>query len=62
MKDTDRLSLVVYDTNVTLLFGLMKMNKENKEKARTFVSSIHDGTTTNLFGGLRKGCNGHFIP
>ncbi len=55
VKDTDRISLVVYDTNVTLVFGLMKMNEENRERARAYVSSIREGSTTNLSGGLFKG-------
>ncbi len=31
------------------------MNKENKERARTYVSSIREGSSTNLCGGLLKG-------
>ena len=55
VKDTDRISLVVYDTNVELVFGLMKMTEENRKKARAFVSSIKDGSSTNLCGGLLAG-------
>jgi len=55
VKDTDRISLVVYDSNVEVVFGLMKMTKENRKKATAFVSSIKDGSSTNLCGGLLKG-------
>ena len=55
VKDCDRISLVTYDTQVELVFGLMKMNKQNKERAKSFVESIRDGSSTNLCGGLLKG-------
>ena len=55
VKDTDRISLVTYDTQVELVFGLMKMEKQNKERAKTFVQSLHTGSSTNLCGGLIKG-------
>lgn len=55
MKECDRFSLVTYDTNVELVFGLMKMEKDSKDRAKSFVESIHDGSSTNLCGGLLKG-------
>lgn len=55
MKETDRISLVVYDTNVELAFGLTKMTVQNRERAKRYVSSIVAGTCTNLYGGLIKG-------
>ena len=55
MKDDDRLSVVTYDTNVHLDFGLMKMTKENKENCLTKIRNITDGSRTNLSGGLLKG-------
>ena len=55
VKDCDRMSLVTYDTYVQLVFGLTRMDKINKEKARSNVNSIVDGSSTNLSGGLIKG-------
>ena len=55
MKECDRISLVTYDTNVNLDFSLMKMDKQNRERAKSFVNSIRDGSSTNLSGGLLKG-------
>lgn len=55
MKECDRMSLVTYDSYVQLVFGLMKMDKANKERSKTFVESIVDGSSTNLSGGLIKG-------
>lgn len=55
VKECDRISLVTYDTEVELVFGLMKMDKPSKERARAFVESIRDGSSTNLCGGLLKG-------
>ena len=55
VKECDRMSLVTYDTNVQLVFGLMKMDKANKQRSKSFVESIVDGSSTNLAGGLIKG-------
>ena len=49
------MSLVTYDSYVQLVFGLMKMDKTNKERSKAFVQSIIDGSSTNLCGGLIKG-------
>ena len=49
------MSLVTYDSYVQLVFGLMKMDKANKERSKAFVESIVDGSSTNLSGGLIKG-------
>ena len=55
MKDCDRLSVVTYDTNVTLDFPLTCMNAANKERTKQAVKAIRDGSSTNLCGGLLKG-------
>lgn len=49
------MSLVTYDSYVQLVFGLMKMDKANKERSKAFVESIVDGSSTNLSWGLIKG-------
>ena len=55
VKDTDRLSVVTYDTNVKVDFGLTTMNQENKDRSKVTVKAIRDGSSTNLCGGLLKG-------
>ncbi len=55
VKDTDRLSLVTYDTTVYLNFNLMCMTKANKEKAKSKVTSLAAGTCTNLCEALLEG-------
>ena len=55
VKDSDRISLVVYDSCVNLMFELMSMTEENKERARSLITSIITGSSTNLCGGLLKG-------
>ncbi len=49
------MSLVTYDSSVTINFSLMKMDKPNKGRAKAFVELIKEGTCTNLSGGLLKG-------
>lgn len=49
------MSLVTYDSDVSLNFALMKMTKPNKDRARSFVEAIKEGSCTNLCGGLLKG-------
>ena len=55
VKETDRLSVVTYDTYVYVNFALMQMNKANKKEAKALVDSIRSGSMTNLCGGLLKG-------
>lgn len=62
MKDTDRLSVVTYDSNVKVDFPLTVMTAENKERTKVMVKAIRDGSSTNLCGGLLKGlCNITYI-
>ena len=55
MKECDRFSLVTYDSNVELRFGLIKMTTDNKARATTTVEAMKAGSSTNLCGGLLKG-------
>ena len=55
LKSCDRLSLVLYDTEVSLEFPLMPMTKENKEFTKFKVEKIRQRGSTNLCGGLLKG-------
>ena len=49
------MSVVTYDSNVYLDFGLMKMSKENKKVCLDKIQQIRDQSATNLSGGLLKG-------
>ena len=49
------MSLVTYDTYVQVVFKLTRMDKSNKDRVKTFIQSIVDGSSTNLSGGLLKG-------
>ena len=55
VKECDRLSLVTYDTQVYLDFGLTAMDKLSKERTKALVSKLEPGSSTNLCGGLVKG-------
>ena len=55
VKECDRLSLVTYDTQVYLDFGLTAMDKTNKERTKHTIQNLRDGSCTNLCGGLMKG-------
>eukprot|EP00731_Ephydatia_muelleri_P001023 Em0001g1023a len=55
LKECDRFSLVTYDTNVYLKFGMIKMTQDNKAIATSTVEAIRAGSSTNLCGGLLKG-------
>jgi len=55
LKSNDRLSVVTYDTQVNLDFGLRNMDKEGKDFALEKIKSIQSGSMTNLSGGLMKG-------
>ncbi len=59
VKETDRLSLVTYDTHVYLNFNLLRMTKENKEQAKTIVTSLTPGSRTNLCEALLEGTHTH---
>jgi len=52
LKEEDRLSLVTYDSNVTINIPLKKMNSKEKEKAQSIIKALSDGSSTNLSGGL----------
>ena len=55
MKESDRLCVVTYDSNIKLDFPLTKMTPDNKEGTKVIVKAIRDGSSTNLCGGLLKG-------
>ena len=55
MKECDRFSLVTYESNVDLKFGLIKMTSDNKTIAATAIEAMIAGSETNLCGGLLKG-------
>jgi Mg-chelatase subunit ChlD len=53
--EKDRLSVITYDTRVTVDFDLLSMNKDNKKIAESKIESIVSGSSTNLCGGLLHG-------
>ena len=55
MNEKDRLSVVSYDTDVNLEFGLQNIDKKGKDFALKMIKSIQSGSSTNLSGGLMKG-------
>ena len=51
----DRLSLVVYDDSVDLVFNLTYVTPENKQDIESKIDEVHTRGSTNLCGGLLKG-------
>ena len=49
------MSLVTYDSSVVLNFPLTQMDKSNKERAKSIIQKVREGSCTNLCGGLLKG-------
>lgn len=55
VNEKDRFSVVTYDTNVYIDFGLQVMTADNKKDALHEIKNIQSGSCTNLCGGLLKG-------
>ena len=55
MLKNDRLSVITYDTRVTVHFDLLPMTKDNKIYAESKIGTIESGSSTNLCGGLLQG-------
>jgi Mg-chelatase subunit ChlD len=55
LKECDRLSLVTYDTQVYVDFGLTAMDRSSKDRTKAMISKLEQGSCTNLCGGLVKG-------
>ena len=55
MRSTDRLSLVTYGTDVTVLFGLTPMTPSNKRDKKIVINSLGISGSTNLCEGLLSG-------
>jgi Mg-chelatase subunit ChlD len=55
LKPMDKLSLVLFDTYVTTALPLTAMDEIGKKQAVDTVKNIHDGSSTNLSGGLIEG-------
>ena len=49
------MSVVSYDSDVRLEFGLTHMDDDSKGKTKALVKAISNGSSTNLCGGLLKG-------
>lgn len=55
LNENDRLSIVSYSNNATMLFDLMPMNNVGKENAISLLSRLIPGGMTNLWDGLYTG-------
>lgn len=52
LKELDKISLVSFDSNVTLDLKLTEMTSQGKKKALASIEKLRAGTCTNLSGGL----------
>lgn len=57
LKSNDRLSVVLFESEVNLLFPLKEMDSKNKQEAIDLVNSVKALNLTNLSGGLTMGFN-----
>jgi len=55
LRSSDRLAIVLFDSNVSTLLDLTPMNSGNRAKATASVSRMSAGSCTNLSGGLIRG-------
>lgn len=55
LGDKDRMAIVAFDDDVTEIMPLTSMTESNSIYARTCISSIKLGGSTNLHGGLTEG-------
>ena len=54
LRSQDRLGLVVFDTDVSVCFGLTAMTASGKQSCSQVVARLRSGSSTNLSGGLLK--------
>lgn len=57
LRPMDSLTMVMYDTNVSVLLPPTLMDESNAEKAIELIDSLRVGSSTNLSGGLIEGLN-----
>lgn len=55
LGDNDEFGVVAFDTNVSIVLPVQKMNEENRKIALYKIGEIHTGGCTNLSGGLFAG-------
>jgi Mg-chelatase subunit ChlD len=51
----DRLSVISYSNNATLIFDLLAMNDAGKDRAKALVAALYPDGMTNLWDGLHTG-------
>jgi len=56
LQDMDRVAIVAYDTEVTLISASVAISQENRATLKTSVKSMRIGSSTNLSGGWLLGC------
>lgn len=54
LKEKDQLCIVAYDTQVEVCLPMTSMDLQGKEMAKTIISKIKPGSSTNMSGGLLK--------
>ena len=55
LNDKDRLGIVTFSTNSTVVQPLLPMSDANKDTARSNVKSLYLQSSTNLWHGIRDG-------
>eukprot|EP01041_Mallomonas_annulata_P011876 gene11876-24886_t len=55
LADNDRLALVTYSSNATVIFGLLPMTDYGKSRALELLRGLRADGMTNLWDGLQKG-------
>ena len=54
LREEDRLSLIVYDDAVDIMFELMPMSKENQELVEMAIDTLEGRNSTDIFTALSK--------
>lgn len=54
LREEDRLSLIVYDDAVDIMFELMPMSKENQELVEMALDTLEGRNSTDIYTALSK--------
>jgi len=55
LKEMDKLSLVLFDSDISTVLTSRLMDADGKEEAKRLISQIYPGSCTNLCGGVLQG-------
>ena len=56
LSEKDRAAVVMYDSDIDVVFPCMQMTTANREQAKTAIQRITSRGSTNLFDGWLRGC------